>query len=679
MSSEFNFKSGWNNKAPPPALAQLFRNSHNTNTAKSRPAEKGKDFEKKSESGNARQEISSNKNSNTNYGVQKGFQHNLRNSQNTRDDLENPASILSRDQNSFRTSPGNTFNSNHRESFVYDTHTNDDEDVGDNDSDEESFIRLGQGDINGNKSPLGLGDKNQNNYEELGRESDGAGPGILSNPQSQSNQPSQSDFQAQEFHADYFQSTDVGGSVGVPGDHIRAEHNGLDQNFAPIQSNQEFRHESNPSFPSGGKSVVINLANQNINSQPENQNQFLPFDQTTEFFFIGGFVSDDFSFQQNQNSLPVKQDFNFNNEFIFSSPPADGSFSVVKDELSFSKQNTFNTNFPTSQDLRIVDDTVSPKQNLSTSQFSGGSNGVVNSFGRQQQQQQQSNHNASQTQKEFIFENADFNFAQHNVIDGSSLVPDVPAGHTPAHTLNNAFSENSSPALSNDATSSFARQNLFSAPDPPEPFKRPDKVLKPSELLGTATGKSIQKNVKVASVAASSGGALVSSGLTGSYTSPPTNAPSLGSSVNDNNYKSSQSVQNVPISSYHPSPSVSIPLPSPHLTTNTDRPSNSDLFKPPSTLLYGFVPMTTEKVTSFNPLQTISGPQSVRPSGSVAGATPINYKKPSKKPSYKPGNKSKPSYKPSPGHKRNPKHLVIDAISRLLAPITETLSNLLRG
>ena len=107
---------------------------------------------------------------------------------------------------------------------------------------------------------------------------------------------------------------------------------------------------------------------------------------------------------------------------------------------------------------------------------------------------------------------------------------DAGVGDTRAHSQhgvasldqNNGFSENSSPALSNYATSSFARQNLFSAPRP-EQFKTPDKVLKPSELLGTATGKTIQKNVKVASVAASSssGAGHVSQALTGSYTSSP--------------------------------------------------------------------------------------------------------------------------------------------------------------
>ena len=648
--------------------------------------EKEEDFEKKSKSGNARPEISSNKNSNTNYGVQEGFQNNLRNSPGTRDDFENPASILSRDQNSFKTQPGNIFSSNHRETFESDTHIfgantrdDDDDDVGDNNSNEQSFIQLG--DRNGNKSPLGRGDKNKNNFRELGRENDedGTGPVILSNIQSQVQPPIQSDLEAQQFHGDSFQPTDVASVVGDP---IRTQHNG----FAPFQSNQEFQTGSNPSFPSGGKSVVINLANnQNINSKPENLNQLLLGDQTTESFIIGGFITEDFNFQPqqdifNQNSPPAKQE----EEFRFSlnqnlSPPL--------------QQNSFSTNFPSSQDFTIVDDTASfsfpSNSKLPSSSFSGGSNAVVNSFNSQQQQQQGLiSQNSPQNHQQFRFQNADFNSAEQlNVIEGSgrptqSHNADAGVGDTRAHSQhgvasldqNNGFSENSSPALSNYATSSFARQNLFSAPRP-EQFKTPDKVLKPSELLGTATGKTIQKNVKVASVAASSssGAGLVSQALTGTYTSPPTRLSS-GSSVNDNQYKSPQSVQNVPVSSYQS------PTPQP-ATTNTDRPSSSDLFKPPSTLLYGFVPMTTEKVTSFNPPQTISGAQPVNyNSGSVVGASkPINYQKPNKKPSYKPGNNSKPSYKPSAGDKRNPKHLVIDVISKFLAPITETLNNLLRG
>ena len=659
--------------------------------------EKEEDFEKKSRPGNDRPEISSNKNSNTNYGVQEGFQNNLRNSQNTRDDFENPASILSRDQNSFKTEPGNTFNSNHKEIFVDDTDTfgantrDDDDDVGANNSDEQSFIQLG--DLNGNTSPLRPGDKNKNNFEQLGRESDedGTGPVILSNLQSQFHPPIQSDFEAQQFHGDYFQPTDVGSVVGVVGDdHIRAQHNGRGQDFAPFQfqSNQEFQSESNPSFPSGGKPVVINLVNQNINSKPENQNQFLlGGDQTTESFIIGGFVSDDFSFQPqqnsfNQNSPPPQQDVNSQEEFRFSlnqnlSPPL--------------QHNSFSTNFPSSQDFKIVDDTASfsfpSNPNLPSSPFSGGSNAVVNSF-ISQQQQDLIRQKSPRTQKEFRFQNADFDSAEQlGVIEGSlrptqSRIPDAGVGDTrlSAHSQhgggvasfdqnNGGFSENSSPALSNYATSSFARQNAFSAPRP-EQFKTPDKVLKPSELLGTATGKSIQKNVKVASAASSSGAGLVSQALAGSYTSPPTGSSS-GASVHDNQYKSQQSVQNRPVSSYQSSAPQSA-------STNTDRPVNSDLFKPPSTLLYGFVPMTTEKVTSYNPPQTILGAQPVNyNSGSAAGASkPINYQKPNKKPSYKPGNNSKPSYKPSAGDKRNP---VIDAISKFLAPITETLSNLLRG
>ena len=662
---------------------------------------KDEDFEKKSRPGNDRPEISSNKNSNTNYGVQEEFQNNLRNSQHTRDDFENPASILSRDQNSFKTQPGNTFNSNHKENFVYDTDTfgantreDDDDDVGANNSNEQSFIQLG--DRNGNKASLRLEDENKNNYEEFGRESDedGTGPVIVSNLQSQFQSPIQSDFEAQEFHGDYFQPTDVGSVVGVVAeDHIRAQHNGQSQNFAPFQSNQEFQTGSNPSSPSGGKSVVINLVNQNIDSKPENQNQFLFGDQTTESFIIGGFVSDDFSFQPqqnifNQNSPPTQQDVNTKEEFSFSlnqnlSPPP----SV--------QQNSFSTNFPSSQDFKIVDDTASfsfpPNPNLPSSPFSGGSNVVVNSFNSQQQQQQDLIRQKSpRTQKEFRFPNADFDSASLGVIEGSSRptqsrAPDAGVGDTQssAHSQhgvasfdqnNGGFSENSSPALSNYATSSFARQNTFSAPRP-EQFKTPDTVLKPSELLGTATGKSIQKNVKVASVAASSSGAgLVSQGLAGSYTSAANVPVSSGASVNDNQYKSQQSVQNGPVSSYQspsPQPASSI----------TDRPSSSDLFKPPSTLLYGFVPMTTEKVTSYNPPQTISGAQTPNySSGSAVGASkPINYQKPNKKPSYRPGNKSKPSYKPSAGDKRNPKHLVIDVISKFLAPITETLNNLLRG
>ena len=253
---------------------------------------KEEDFKKKSRPGNDRPEISSNKNSNTNYGVQEEFQNNLRNSQHTRDDFENPASILSRDQNSFKTQPGNTFNRNHKENFVYDTDTfgantreDDDDDDGANNSNEQSFIQLG--DRNGNKASLRLEDENKNNYEEFGRESDedGTGPVIVSNLQSQFQSPIQSDFEAQEFHGDYFQPTDVGSVVGVVvEDHIRAEHNGRGQNFAPFQSNQEFQTGSNPSPPSVGKSVVINLVNQtNDNERPS-----FMYVTTTAYIFMCG-------------------------------------------------------------------------------------------------------------------------------------------------------------------------------------------------------------------------------------------------------------------------------------------------------------------------------------------------------------------------------------------------------
>ena len=91
----------------------------------------------------------------------------------------------------------------------------DDDDVGYNNSNEQSFIQLG--DRNGNKSPLGPGDKNKNNFRELGRENDedGTGPVILSNIQSQFQPPIQSDFEAQQFHGDSFQPTDVASVVSA--------------------------------------------------------------------------------------------------------------------------------------------------------------------------------------------------------------------------------------------------------------------------------------------------------------------------------------------------------------------------------------------------------------------------------------------------------------------------------
>ena len=93
----------------------------------------------------------------------------------------------------------------------------------------------------------------------------------------------------------------------------------------------------------------------------------------------------------------------------------------------------------------------------------------------------------------------------------------------------------------------------------------------------------------------------------------------------------------------------------------TPIPAASDKFRPPSTFLYGFKPMTTTESVALSgssiPINYYSPPS---PAAQVQSGAPVKYK---------------PAYKP----RRKPKNLVLEAISSLLEPITQTLTNLLRG
>ena len=94
----------------------------------------------------------------------------------------------------------------------------------------------------------------------------------------------------------------------------------------------------------------------------------------------------------------------------------------------------------------------------------------------------------------------------------------------------------------------------------------------------------------------------------------------------------------------------------------------SDKFRPPSTFLYGFKPMTTTESVALSgssrPINYYSPPPPLPPSpppvAQVESVASVKYK---------------PAYKPA----RKPKHFVLEAISSLLEPITQTLTNLLRG
>lgn len=98
---------------------------------------------------------------------------------------------------------------------------------------------------------------------------------------------------------------------------------------------------------------------------------------------------------------------------------------------------------------------------------------------------------------------------------------------------------------------------------------------------------------------------------------------------------------------------------------------NNNLFKPPSTLIYGFKPLTTTRKT----------PPATFPSAQGSANRPSytsNLQQNRGKVKYR-NNKKKPSYKPPQSSNRKPKHLVLDVISKLLAPITDTINNLLKG
>ena len=85
-------------------------------------------------------------------------------------------------------------------------------------------------------------------------------------------------------------------------------------------------------------------------------------------------------------------------------------------------------------------------------------------------------------------------------------------------------------------------------------------------------------------------------------------------------------------------------------------------FRAPSTLLYGFVPITTTQKVTFPGVGAGAGGYRPYKQPTFAGGpatAPINYK---------------PSYAPPGGG-----HPVLEAISRLLAPLTRTLGSLLRG
>ena len=101
MSAEFNFKSGWNNKAPPPALLKFFRNSHN---AQDTVIQDKDDVVKTGSGNNLEHQINFDKNSNSNYAKEGHINTN---------ELQNDATI-----NPFNTNFVN-FKSNADETFVY--------------------------------------------------------------------------------------------------------------------------------------------------------------------------------------------------------------------------------------------------------------------------------------------------------------------------------------------------------------------------------------------------------------------------------------------------------------------------------------------------------------------------------------------------------------------------------
>ena len=93
----------------------------------------------------------------------------------------------------------------------------------------------------------------------------------------------------------------------------------------------------------------------------------------------------------------------------------------------------------------------------------------------------------------------------------------------------------------------------------------------------------------------------------------------------------------------------------------TPGPTGSDKFRPPSTFLYGFKPMTTTESVALSGSSRPINYYPVSPAApQVESGTPVRYK---------------PAYKP----RRKPKNFVLEAISSLLEPITQTLTNLLRG
>ena len=217
----------------------------------------------------------------------------------------------------------------------------------------------------------------------------------------------------------------------------------------------------------------------------------------------------------------------------------------------------------------------------------------------------------------------------------------------------NGGKKNSAFAVTNYATptQSRPRQNIF---EKPETFKRPETptsvVSKPSEIDNSLpsvqpAGNSIQKNVK--------------------------DALGLGRFNQENlviaSYRPAPAGP-TPVTSINEVPSQNVVSSNPTTTSRsnviTDTDSSSDLFQAPSTLLYGFVPITTTEKVTFSP--------EARPPAQVnyniRGKTPVKYRQ-----------KPKPSYKPPNSASRRPKHLVLDAISKLLEPITQTLNNLLRG
>ena len=133
-------------------------------------------------------------------------------------------------------------------------------------------------------------------------------------------------------------------------------------------------------------------------------------------------------------------------------------------------------------------------------------------------------------------------------------------------------------------------------------------------------------------------------------------------------------------------------LSSSSVVNSNNYPPPTSQFKPPETLVYGFVPITSssnEKLTfpSQGSGVSFSGPnlisqnvrkpkykpsQNQRKPSYKASSTSSNQNKQKKKPSYK------PSYKPSASQSRAPKHIVLDVISKLLAPFTNTLNTILK-